>query len=163
MTTDTPRTDASLNTHSMINRQKWCDKCGGFVESIYAGNPMFCRCDPKVDHINKLEADVAKLNHQLLKTENDLLQSQDINSFLDAEFRIACKRAEKAEAEVERLRAEVTLYKGYTRGFGILHCAAYGEQHFGKKLLHPEHYDLLEKAGCRMDAYKKATLNPTDK
>jgi hypothetical protein len=100
---DTPRTDASLNTHSMINRQKWCDKCGGFVESIYAGNPMFCRCDPKVDHINKLEADVAKLNHQLLKTENDLLQSQDINSFLDTEFRIACKRAEKAEAEVERL------------------------------------------------------------
>jgi hypothetical protein len=104
---ETPRTDASLNTHSMINRQKWCDKCGGFVESIYAGNPMFCRCDPKVDHINKLEADVAKLNHQLLKTENDLLQSQDINSFLDVEFRIACKRAEKAEAEVERLKEQL--------------------------------------------------------
>jgi hypothetical protein len=104
---DTPRTDASLNTHSMINRQKWCDKCGGFVESIYAGNPMFCRCDPKVDHINKLEADVAKLNHQLLKTENDLLQSQDINSFLDTEFRIACKRAEKAEAEAIQLKAQL--------------------------------------------------------
>jgi len=107
MTTDTPRTDASLNTHSMINRQKWCDKCGGFVESIYAGNPMFCRCDPKVDHINKLEADVAKLNHQLLKTENDLLQSQDINSFLDIEFRIACKRADKAEAEAIQLKAQL--------------------------------------------------------
>ncbi len=107
MTTDTPRTDASLNTHSMINRQKWCDKCGGFVESIYAGNPMFCRCDPKVDHINKLEADVAKLNHQLLKTENDLLQSQDINSLLDIEFRIACKRAEKAEAEAIQLKAQL--------------------------------------------------------
>jgi hypothetical protein len=75
----------------------------------------------------------------------------------------AIEMGAKAEAEVERLRAEVTLYKGYTRGFGILHCAAYGEQHFGKKLLHPEHYDLLEKAGCRMDAYKKATLNPTSK
>jgi hypothetical protein len=49
------------------------------------------------------KAEVAKLNHQLLKTESDLLQSQDINSFLDTEFRIACKRAEKAEAEVERL------------------------------------------------------------
>ena len=48
---------------------------------------------------NKAEAEVAKLNHQLLKTESDLLQSQDINSFLDTEFRIACKRAEKAEAE----------------------------------------------------------------
>lgn len=80
----------------------------------------------------------------------------------------SCYEKERSEfkvikAEVERLRAEVTLYKGYTRGFGILHCAAYGEAHFGKKLLHPEHYDLLEKAGCRMDAYKKATLNPTDK
>jgi predicted RNase H-like nuclease (RuvC/YqgF family) len=49
------------------------------------------------------KAEVAKLNHQLIKTESDLLQSQDINSFLDTEFRIACKRAERAEAEVERL------------------------------------------------------------
>jgi septal ring factor EnvC (AmiA/AmiB activator) len=55
------------------------------------------------ERLEKAEAEVAKLNHQLLKTESDLLQSQDINSFLDTEFRIACKRAEKAEAEVERL------------------------------------------------------------
>ena len=59
------------------------------------------------DGWQKAEAEVAKLNHQLLKTENDLLQSQDINSFLDTEFRIACKRAEKAEAEVDRLKAEL--------------------------------------------------------
>jgi len=62
------------------------------------------------EHADKIQqelkaskAEVAKLNHQLLKTESHLLQSQDINSFLDTEFRIACKRAEKAEAEVERL------------------------------------------------------------
>lgn len=55
--------------------------------------------------IDKAEAEVAKLNHQLIKTESDLLQSQDINSFLDTEFRIACKRAEKAEAEVAELWA----------------------------------------------------------
>jgi predicted nucleic acid-binding Zn-ribbon protein len=54
------------------------------------------------------KAEVAKLNHQLLKTESDLLQSQDINSFLDAEFRIACKRAEKAEAEAIQLKAQYT-------------------------------------------------------
>ena len=68
--------------------------------------------DPKYQHgssadgwmeQNDTNNEVAKLNHQLLKTENDLLQSQDINSFLDTEFRIACKRAERAEAEVERL------------------------------------------------------------
>jgi hypothetical protein len=56
-----------------------------------------------LERAEKAEAEVAKLNHQLIKTESDLLQSQDINSFLDTEFRIACKRAEKAEAEVEML------------------------------------------------------------
>jgi hypothetical protein len=45
----------------MINRQRWCDKCGGFVEGIYAGNPMFCRCDPKADRIKDLEAEVERL------------------------------------------------------------------------------------------------------
>jgi hypothetical protein len=56
------------------------------------------------------EDEVAKLNHQLLKTESDLLQSQDINSFLDTEFRIACKRAEKAEAESELYKKSVKAY-----------------------------------------------------
>lgn len=61
---------------------------------------------------DEMKAEVAKLNHQLLKTESDLLQSQDINSFLDTEFRIATKRAEKAEAEVERLKeAEALAHK----------------------------------------------------
>ena len=49
-------------------------------------------------------AEVERLNHQLLKTESDLLQSQDINSFLSGEYDIANARAKKAEAEVERLR-----------------------------------------------------------
>ena len=55
------------------------------------------------DFARDLEREIAKLNHQLLKTESDLMQSQDINSFLDTEFRIACKQKEKAEAEVARL------------------------------------------------------------
>jgi hypothetical protein len=66
------------------------------------------------EHADKIQqelkaskAEVAKLNHQLLKTESDLLQSQDINSFLDAEFRIACKRAEKAEAEAIQSKAQL--------------------------------------------------------
>ena len=61
------------------------------------------------ERLEKAEAEVAKLNHQLLKTESDLLQSQDINSFLDTEFRIACKRAEKAEAEAIQLKAQLKL------------------------------------------------------
>jgi DNA repair exonuclease SbcCD ATPase subunit len=74
------------------------------------------------EHADKLQtqlkaskAEVAKLNHQLLKTESDLLQSQDINSFLDTEFRIACKRADKAEAEVERLKKELADWDYGTR------------------------------------------------
>ena len=63
-TTDTPRTDACLNTHSMVNHQKWCHKCGGFVEGIYA-SPMSCRCDPKADRIKELEAEVERLNRLL--------------------------------------------------------------------------------------------------
>ena len=62
------------------------------------------RAEREQKRAEKAGAEVAKLNHQLLKAESDLLQSQDINSFLDTEFRIACKRAEKAEAEVERLK-----------------------------------------------------------
>jgi hypothetical protein len=57
--------------------------------------------------LNASQAEVAKLNHQLLKTESDLIQSQDINSFLDIEFRIACKQAEKAEAEAIQSKAQL--------------------------------------------------------
>ena len=85
MNTDTPRTDAAK-----------VDKCGMTFVSLEFAQEL-------ERELNASQAEVAKLNHQLLKTESDLLQSQDINSFLDAEFRIACKRAEKAEAEVERL------------------------------------------------------------
>ena len=55
----------------------------------------------------QLERELAVSLENQVKTESDLLQSQDINAFLDTEFRIACKRAEKAEAEVERLKAQL--------------------------------------------------------
>lgn len=77
-TTDTPRTDACLNTHSMINHQKWCHKCGGFVEGIYAGNPMSCRCDPKADRIKELEAEVERLKtlmHQTIWFVDDMIKT----------------------------------------------------------------------------------------
>ena len=86
--TDTPRTDAE--TYVWQNGEE-----NPFVQKEFARQLE--------RELAASKAEVAKLNHQLLKTESDLLQSQDINSFLDTEFRIACKRAEKAEAEVERL------------------------------------------------------------
>jgi hypothetical protein len=89
MTTDTPRTDAAK-----------VDKCGMTFVSLEFAQEL-------ERELNASQAEVAKLNHQLLKTESDLIQSQDINSFLDAEFRIACKQAEKAEAEVERLKEAI--------------------------------------------------------
>jgi septal ring factor EnvC (AmiA/AmiB activator) len=93
-TTDTPRTDACRHCGSTtMHRRNLCGtENGNRTTECYLW-----------EKLQKAEAEVSKLNHQLLKTESDLLQSQDINSFLDAEFRIACKRAEKAEEEVERL------------------------------------------------------------
>jgi chromosome segregation ATPase len=89
MNPDTPRTDAA--------RERYYDgKTSDWVHYT------ICRMIEQELAASKAEA--AKLNHQLLKTESDLLQSQDINSFLDTEFRIACKQAEKAEAQSESRR-----------------------------------------------------------
>ena len=89
--TDTPRTDAA------------CFSSRDPMELMMTSQQLERELAISLQNQCKAQAEVAKLNHQLLKTESDLLQSQDINSFLDTEFRIACKRAEKAEAEVERL------------------------------------------------------------
>lgn len=88
MTTDTPRTDA-------------------FCIELPATN-FDCNCWSQViaiaDFARQLELELAVSLGNQVKTESDLLQSQDINSWIDSEYRIACKRAEKAEAEVERLK-----------------------------------------------------------
>lgn len=87
MTTDTPRTDDFVSQNSLLE----------FVEDKHELIIIHARQLER--ELNASQAEVAKLNHQLLKTESDLMQSQDINLFLDTEFRIACKRAERAEAE----------------------------------------------------------------
>ena len=73
------------------------------------------RAEREQKRAEKAEADVAKLNHQLLKTESELLQSQDINSFLDTEFKIACKRAEKAEAELSMWRDGGIMHEDHSK------------------------------------------------
>ena len=87
-TTETPRTDSVVSEPCAIHEvmQKW--------EKI-------------IENSRQLERELAASLKNQLKNESDLLQSQDINSFLDTEFRIACKRAEKAEAEVKRLRKQL--------------------------------------------------------
>jgi septal ring factor EnvC (AmiA/AmiB activator) len=97
-TTDTPRTDAIEFRHCPPQPKELLKK----HQDAYALSRELER------ELAASQAEVAKLNHQLLKTESDLLQSQDINSFLDTEFRIACKRAEKAEAEAIQLKAQYT-------------------------------------------------------
>lgn len=91
---DTPRTDAVMASSN------WPYHITSEMQKLERElNELWLRFDKQME----AEAEVNKLNHQLLKAENDLLQSQDINSFLDTEFRIACKRAERAEAEVASL------------------------------------------------------------
>jgi septal ring factor EnvC (AmiA/AmiB activator) len=98
MNPDTPRTDAIEFRHCPPQPKELLKK----HQDAYALSRELER------ELAASQAEVAKLNHQLLKTESDLLQSQDINSFLDTEFRIACKRAEKAEAEAIQLKAQYT-------------------------------------------------------
>lgn len=64
--------------------------------------------------------------------------------------------------EVARLKEETKRWKDLFVNFAIVHCAQYGEQHFGKDCLHPNHYDLLEEAGARMVDFKKAELQTTE-
>jgi hypothetical protein len=99
MTTDTPRTVSAMSLKQNYDlSEKDCPVYENYVHAEV--------CAEIERELAASKAEVAKLNHQLLKTESDLLQSQDINSFLDTEFRIACKRAEKAVAEVERLESD---------------------------------------------------------
>jgi hypothetical protein len=100
MNTDTPRTEAARFEALRDSSFRW--DC----IPLKLGQELERELSASLENQCKAQAEVAKLNHQLLKAESDLLQSQDINSFLDTEFRIACKRAEKAETDVERLRAE---------------------------------------------------------
>ena len=92
----------TLNTTiGMINHQKWCHKCGGFVEGIFAGNPRSCRCDPKADHIKELEAEVERLKDRL----NDCLSfvalhgrvgaTQDTAKLLEARILATLKPTDK--------------------------------------------------------------------
>jgi hypothetical protein len=120
MTTDTPRTDAEITCvgidgdgdaylHADFARELERELAASKAEVERLKKELDAwdygtRAKREQEARKKAEAEVAKLNHQLLKTESDLLQSQDINSFLDTEFRIACKLAEKAEAQSESRR-----------------------------------------------------------
>jgi chromosome segregation ATPase len=134
MKTDTPRTDAARERYYDGKTSDWVHYtiCGMIERELAASLENQCIAQTEVARLNNTlentrisrdtmiedrnlldqeltasKAEVAKLNHQLLKTESDLLQSQDINSFLDTEFRIACKRAEKAEEELAALKEEI--------------------------------------------------------
>jgi chromosome segregation ATPase len=107
MTTDTPRTDAARERYYDGKTSDWVHYtiCGMIERELAISLENQC----------KAQAEVARLNHQLLKTESNLLQSQDINSFLDTEFRIACKRAEKAEAQSESRRQSLAFALNETK------------------------------------------------
>jgi septal ring factor EnvC (AmiA/AmiB activator) len=99
---------ASKASHWREWKQKYIDlKNAHIAEGQDPAGTIWEHADKLQTQLKASKAEVAKLNHQLLKTESDLLQSQDINSFLDTEFRIACKRAEKAEAEAIQLKAQL--------------------------------------------------------
>ncbi|OBQ44528.1 MAG: hypothetical protein AN484_06475 [Aphanizomenon flos-aquae WA102] len=99
---------ASKASHWREWKEKYIDLRNAHIaEGQDPAGTIWEHADKIQQELKASKADVAKLNHQLIKTESDLLQSQDINSFLDTEFRIACKRAEKAEAEAIQSKAQL--------------------------------------------------------
>jgi hypothetical protein len=99
---------ASKASHWREWKEKYIDlKNAHIAEGQDPAGTIWEHADKLQTQLKASKAEVAKLNHQLIKTESDLLQSQDINSFLDTEFRIACKRAEKAEAEAIQSKAQL--------------------------------------------------------
>ena len=92
---DTPRTDAAKPYWDSAEREN--------CVSIEFSRWLERELTASLENQYRAQSEVAKLNHQLLKTESDLLQSQDISFFLSGEFDIANARAKKAEAEVDRL------------------------------------------------------------
>jgi hypothetical protein len=100
-TSDTPRTDEQIWT-AFHHHEKMCD----VVDKDFA-RQLERELAASLENQCRAQAEVAKLNHQLLKTESELLQSQDINLFLDTEFKIACKRAKKAEKELTKIKEAI--------------------------------------------------------
>src|SRR5512139_3730604 len=57
--------------------------------------------------IQRLEADVRRLTQMGVQAERERDEARDLVFARNREIHVLCKRAEQAEAEVERLRAEV--------------------------------------------------------
>jgi septal ring factor EnvC (AmiA/AmiB activator) len=85
--TDTPRTDAMYENHtSEYQRRLLSEDLERKIAAEIANREKCCRDGNAISDelfdtqqkLKKAEAEVAKLNHQLLKTESHLLQSQDI-------------------------------------------------------------------------------------
>jgi phosphopentomutase len=90
--TDTPRTDAQYeNNTSDYQRRLVSEDLERKLAAEIANRKKCCR-------------DGNQISDELFDTQLKLKASQDINSFLDTEFRIACKRAEKAEEELAEIK-----------------------------------------------------------
>ena len=62
----------------------------------------------------------------------------------------------QAADEIERLRAELVDANQSVIGF----CGLWADRYmrdYGLDGLHPKHFDILEKAGARMDDFRRAT------
>lgn len=65
-------------------------------------------------------------------------------------------------AELVALRAENEDLKACVLAFAVPWATQYGYDHFGSNTtLHPEHYDLLERCGGRMDDFVRAEIGGT--
>ena len=65
------------------------------------------------------------------------------------------KRLVMWKAHSKKMEREATKWRKNFLPFAAIYMSEYGEKHFGKGFMHPEHYDLLKESGARMDAWRK--------
>jgi Lar family restriction alleviation protein len=129
----------------MVNKLKPCPFCGGPAELWRAGThpdrAAWIAC------MGKCSVLISKEH----KTDEEAIAAWNTRAD-DAALSEAIARAERAEAENDDLKLSV-----------IAFCSPWAVEH-AKKLglhdrhLHPTHYDILARAGARMDDFTRADL-----
>ncbi len=76
-----------------------------------------------------------------------------------SDFEATLRSALSSADEIARLRAEIARLRQEVVAFGGLWAVQYAKDHgLAEGELHPAHYDILAKAGGRMDNYRPAAL-----
>jgi len=91
---------------------------------------------------------------------DDILTSDHIRGCQGREYQCTCGYDDAKDAEITRLRAEVADLRISVIAFCGPFAAEYArDRGYPHNHLHPHHYDILAKAGARMDDFVRVKLD----